>query len=87
MKKWRRLHARAKIDDLRIALNNIGRSDIIRAIEKYFKRTEKKERKKSSIIEIDQKKQEAELLHQNLTKFFERKKNEPIKAFQIRYYK
>ena len=83
--KWRRFHSRARLDDLRSCLAQINRKDILDEIERHLNATyESKQRKKASMIKIDPKKLEADKLHENLLKFFNKqKKLSEKKAYRV----
>lgn len=75
LNKWKRLHARAKIEDLPVALKKINRVDIGDLVTNYINNTQemREKLKASSRNKFDVKLSEAEILHQNLIKFFERR--------------
>ena len=75
MNKWKRLHVRAKIEDLPVALKKINRSEIGDLVTNYINNTQemREKMKASSRNKFDVKLSEAEILHQNLIKFFERR--------------
>lgn len=76
------MHHRSKLDDLRKALEMIKRFDVLKEVNDYCIDYENKIKepslqlsKKSSDGEEDLKKKEADMLHQQLCKFFENKNN------------
>ena len=73
LNKWKRLHVRAKIEDLPVALNSINRSDIAQAVTDYINNTQEMREKMKYNRKFEEKLSEAELLHQSLIKFFERR--------------
>lgn len=87
--KWDRFHSRAKIEDLKLALESIGRNDIVKEIERNLnKENESKGRdaKKSSDLEQDSRKREVEILHQRLVKYLEKIKNgQPSNQFNFKF--
>ncbi len=77
LKKWKRYHSRARLDDLRSVLVSINRQDIVKEIDHILNAAyEHKERKKLSLVQIDPKKLEADRLHEKLVKFFDKNKEE-----------
>ena len=79
MQKWRRLHLRAKLEDLMDTLSAIRRKDIKKAIEKHLSKSNKKNDVNSDDeVDKDPHKKEVEHLHKRLTKFFEKLKNNQV---------
>ena len=92
LQKWKRTHLRARLDDLRESLKEIGRLDILNELNKQLtafdnlvvKKDEyngisKQKLKEKKILtkeeeEIERKKVQAEILHEKLEDFFERRK-------------
>jgi hypothetical protein len=72
LQKWKRLHARACLDDLRKVLAEMNRFDILNELDHQFQTIYKVEKKKKS-SPAEQKVIEAEALHQKLIKFFKAK--------------
>lgn len=44
--KWKRLHSRAKLDDLKESLRKINREDAIRELERSFNQIKEKKKAK-----------------------------------------
>lgn len=75
LQKWKRMNARAKIDDIIVALTKINREDIVTELEAQFKNAYSNEPKKKFTIQ-EAKKIESEILHLKLQQLFKNKKNE-----------
>ncbi|RNA26450.1 hypothetical protein BpHYR1_003682 [Brachionus plicatilis] len=89
--KWKRVHHRSKLDDICQALKKIKRVDILKEVkeccvnyENKCKEPSNQLNKRSSIGEEDIKKKDAEILHQQLCKFFE-SKNTKTKHFDFKF--